>query len=157
MFCYDLRVVEHEYISLNSSSVYMSFYLRGNQWSKCCIFPSKAVIMYTRKAALQQLLLCYFSTLLCFISILHYTSYHSLPSHSPSPPSFSNPSSPFSHSRLDSFTKHMNGGRYKEYCEARRASFCPRLRVAKFREWLLVDQSADIKLSQVRHPLFRVD
>jgi len=39
--------------------------------------------------------------------------------------------------------------RYKEYCEARRASFCPRLRVAKFREWLLVDQNADIKLSQV--------
>ena len=51
--------------------------------------------------------------------------------------------------RLDAITKHMSTSRYKEYCEARRASFCPRLRVTKFREWLLVDQNADIKLSQV--------
>lgn len=50
--------------------------------------------------------------------------------------------------RLDTFTKHMSSARYKEYCEARRASFCPRLKVTKFREWLLVDQNADVRLSQ---------
>ncbi|KAF2348833.1 Transcription initiation factor IID subunit 13 [Trinorchestia longiramus] len=50
--------------------------------------------------------------------------------------------------RLDAFTKHMSSGRYKEFCEARRASFCPSLKVGKFRDWLLADQSPDIKLTQ---------
>ena len=45
----------------------------------------------------------------------------------------------------------MSLQRYKEYCEARRASFCPRLRVNKFREWLLVDENSDVKLNQVKY------
>lgn len=43
----------------------------------------------------------------------------------------------------------MSCQRYKEYCEARKASFCPRLRVNKFREWLLGDESNEVKLTQV--------
>lgn len=52
-------------------------------------------------------------------------------------------------SRQDNMTKGMTCQRYKEYCEARKASFCPRLRVNKFREWLLRDESGDVKLTQL--------
>nr|XP_053649830.1 transcription initiation protein SPT3 homolog [Cherax quadricarinatus] len=51
--------------------------------------------------------------------------------------------------RLDSMTQGMSCQRYKEYCEARKASFCPRLRVNKFREWLLGDESNEVKLTQL--------
>ncbi|XP_050715093.1 transcription initiation protein SPT3 homolog isoform X2 [Eriocheir sinensis] len=51
-------------------------------------------------------------------------------------------------SRLDSLTQGMSFQRYKEYCEARRASFCPRLRVNKFRDWLLGEENSDVKLTQ---------
>lgn len=47
----------------------------------------------------------------------------------------------------------MSNQRYKEYCEARRASFCPRLRVNKFREWLLRDDNSEVKLSQVSNEI----
>ncbi|MPC10759.1 hypothetical protein E2C01_003398 [Portunus trituberculatus] len=43
----------------------------------------------------------------------------------------------------------MSCQRYKEYCEARRASFCPRLRVNKFRDWLLGEENSDVKLTQL--------
>ncbi|XP_050715092.1 transcription initiation protein SPT3 homolog isoform X1 [Eriocheir sinensis] len=52
-------------------------------------------------------------------------------------------------SRLDSLTQGMSFQRYKEYCEARRASFCPRLRVNKFRDWLLGEENSDVKLTQL--------
>ncbi|XP_068223708.1 transcription initiation protein SPT3 homolog [Palaemon carinicauda] len=52
-------------------------------------------------------------------------------------------------SRLDGMTQGMSCQKYKEYCEARKASFCPRLRVNKFREWLLRDESGDVKLTQL--------
>lgn len=45
----------------------------------------------------------------------------------------------------------MSNQRYKEYCEARKASFCPRLRVNKFREWLLRDDNSEVKLSHVSY------
>lgn len=51
--------------------------------------------------------------------------------------------------RLDSMTQGMSCQRYKEYCEARKASFCPRLRVNKFREWLLGEESNEVKLTQL--------
>ncbi|KAG0728386.1 Transcription initiation protein SPT3 [Chionoecetes opilio] len=52
-------------------------------------------------------------------------------------------------SRLDTLTQGMSCQRYKEYCEARRASFCPRLRVNKFRDWLLGEENGDVKLTQL--------
>uniref|UniRef100_A0A0P4W7L0 Transcription initiation protein SPT3 homolog n=1 Tax=Scylla olivacea TaxID=85551 RepID=A0A0P4W7L0_SCYOL len=52
-------------------------------------------------------------------------------------------------SRLDTLTQGMSCQRYKEYCEARRASFCPRLRVNKFRDWLLGEENSDVKLTQL--------
>ncbi|CAL4125292.1 unnamed protein product, partial [Meganyctiphanes norvegica] len=50
--------------------------------------------------------------------------------------------------RANAMTQGMSTQRYLEYCEARRASFYPRLKVNKFREWLLNDDTLDIKLSQ---------
>ncbi|KAK3873013.1 hypothetical protein Pcinc_021939 [Petrolisthes cinctipes] len=51
--------------------------------------------------------------------------------------------------RLDAMTQGMSCQRYKDYCEARKASFCPRLRVNKFREWLLGEESGEVKLTQL--------
>ncbi|XP_042863253.1 transcription initiation protein SPT3 homolog isoform X1 [Penaeus japonicus] len=51
--------------------------------------------------------------------------------------------------RLNVMTQGMSNQRYKEYCEARKASFCPRLRVNKFREWLLRDDNSEVKLSHL--------
>ncbi|KAL7646184.1 UNVERIFIED_CONTAM: hypothetical protein RMT77_003085 [Armadillidium vulgare] len=50
--------------------------------------------------------------------------------------------------RYDTMAQEMSSHRYKEYCEARKASFCPRLRVNKFKEWLLTEELSDIKLTQ---------
>jgi transcription initiation protein SPT3 len=49
--------------------------------------------------------------------------------------------------RAELMTRHMDAKQYLQYCEARQASFTPRYKIQKFRDWLLSDLAMDVKLN----------